>query len=118
VGRPSAFALALIVVLAWLTTGQLFRFSDSWQLVINTGTTIVTLLLVFLIQNTQNRDAEAVQVKLDELFAPRWGLTTPYWTWKSSRSARACLRLLTWPSAPKLPPAGALAGRPDAPRRA
>ena len=67
VGRPSAFALAMLVVLAWLTTGPLFRYSDTWQLVINTGTTIVTFLMVFLIQNTQNRDAEAVQVKLDEL---------------------------------------------------
>jgi low affinity Fe/Cu permease len=67
VGRPSAFALAVIVVVVWLTTGPLFGFSDSWQLVINTGTTIVTFLMVFLIQNTQNRDAEAVQVKLDEL---------------------------------------------------
>jgi low affinity Fe/Cu permease len=67
VGRPSAFALALFVVLAWLVTGPLFGYSDSWQLVINTGTTIVTFLMVFLIQNTQNRDAEAVQVKLDEL---------------------------------------------------
>ena len=67
VGRPSAFTLAVLVVLAWLITGPLFRYSDSWQLVINTSTTIVTFLMVFLIQNTQNRDAEAVQVKLDEL---------------------------------------------------
>lgn len=67
VGRPSAFALALTVVVAWLVTGPAFHYSDSWQLVINTGTTIVTFLMVFLIQNTQNRDAEAVQVKLDEL---------------------------------------------------
>jgi low affinity Fe/Cu permease len=67
VGRPAAFAAALLVVLTWLITGPLFRYSDSWQLVINTGTTIVTFLMVFLIQNTQNRDAEAVQVKLDEL---------------------------------------------------
>jgi low affinity Fe/Cu permease len=66
-GRPPAFFLALFVVVAWLTTGPLFRFSDTWQLVINTGTTIVTFLMVFLIQNSQNRDAEAVQVKLDEL---------------------------------------------------
>jgi low affinity Fe/Cu permease len=54
-------------VVAWLISGPLFRFSDTWQLVINTGTTIVTFLMVFLIQNSQNRDAEAVQVKLDEL---------------------------------------------------
>jgi low affinity Fe/Cu permease len=66
-GRPAAFILAVGVILAWLVTGPLFRFSDTWQLVINTGTTIITFLMVFLIQNTQNRDAEAVQVKLDEL---------------------------------------------------
>jgi len=66
-GRPFAFLLAVLVVLAWLITGPLFGFSDTWQLVINTGTTIVTFLMVFLIQNTQYRDAEAVQVKLDEL---------------------------------------------------
>ena len=66
-GRPMAFGLALLVVLAWLATGPLFGFSDTWQLVINTGTTIVTFLMVFLIQNAQNRDSEAVQVKLDEL---------------------------------------------------
>jgi low affinity Fe/Cu permease len=66
-GRPAAFSLAAGVILVWLVTGPVFGFSDSWQLVINTGTTIVTFLMVFLIQNTQNRDAEAVQVKLDEL---------------------------------------------------
>jgi low affinity Fe/Cu permease len=66
-GRPATFALALAVVIAWAVTGPLFHWSDTWQLVINTGTTIVTFLMVFLIQSTQNRDAEAVQVKLDEL---------------------------------------------------
>jgi low affinity Fe/Cu permease len=66
-GRPLAFGLALTAVLVWLVTGPLFGFSDTWQLVINTGTTIVTFLMVFLIQHTQNRDAEAIQVKLDEL---------------------------------------------------
>jgi low affinity Fe/Cu permease len=66
-GRPSTFALALIVVVVWAVSGPLFHWSDTWQLVINTGTTIVTFLMVFLIQSTQNRDAEAVQVKLDEL---------------------------------------------------
>jgi len=66
-GRPIAFGLAVAVVLAWVVTGPLFGFSDTWQLVINTGTTIVTFLMVFLIQNTQYRDSEAVQVKLDEL---------------------------------------------------
>jgi len=66
-GRPRAFLLAVVVVAGWLLTGPTFGFSDTWQLVINTGTTIVTFLMVFLIQNSQNRDAEAVQVKLDEL---------------------------------------------------
>ena len=66
-GRPLTFSLAVAVVLAWLVTGPLFGFSDTWQLVINTGTTIVTFLMVFLIQSTQNRDGEAIQVKLDEL---------------------------------------------------
>ena len=67
VGSPGAFIVALTVILVWGITGPVFHFSDTWQLVINTGTTIVTFLMVFLIQNTQNRDAEAVQVKLDEL---------------------------------------------------
>lgn len=66
-GRSSSFALALGVILVWIATGPLFGFSDTWQLVINTGTTIVTFLMVFLIQNTQNRDTEAIQIKLDEL---------------------------------------------------
>ncbi|HEV2763542.1 MAG TPA: low affinity iron permease family protein [Pyrinomonadaceae bacterium] len=66
-GRPSTFALAVTVIVVWAATGPLFGFSDTWQLVINTGTTIITFLMVFLIQNTQNRDSEAIQVKLDEL---------------------------------------------------
>jgi low affinity Fe/Cu permease len=66
-GRPASFGLACAIIVTWLASGPLFGFSDTWQLVINTGTTIVTFLMVFLIQNTQNRDAEAVQVKLDEL---------------------------------------------------
>ncbi len=66
-GRPASFAAAVAVVVLWLATGPLFHFSDTWQLVINTGTTIVTFLMVFLIQSTQNRDAQAVQIKLDEL---------------------------------------------------
>jgi low affinity Fe/Cu permease len=66
-GRPLSFGLAAGLVLAWIVTGPLFGFSDTWQLVINTGTTIVTFLMVFLIQNIQNRDGEATQVKLDEL---------------------------------------------------
>lgn len=66
-GRPRVFALAVGVIAVWIATGPIFDFSDTWQLVINTGTTIVTFLMVFLIQNTQNRDTEAIQVKLDEL---------------------------------------------------
>jgi low affinity Fe/Cu permease len=66
-GRASAFILACTVIVIWAVTGPLFRFSDTWQLVINTGTTIVTFLMVFLIQNSQNRDSAAIQVKLDEL---------------------------------------------------
>ena len=66
-GRPTGFALAVLLIVVWLVTGPIFHFSDTWQLVINTGTTIVTFLMVFLIQNTQNRDSAAVQVKLDEL---------------------------------------------------
>jgi len=66
-GRPTTFALALLIVLFWAITGPIFGFSDTWQLVINTATTIVTFLMVFLIQNTQNRDAVAMQLKLDEL---------------------------------------------------
>ncbi|WP_028081073.1 low affinity iron permease family protein [Solimonas soli] len=66
-GRPAIFAGATLTVLLWATLGPLFGYSDTWQLVINTGTTIVTFLMVFLIQNTQNRDAEAVHIKLDEI---------------------------------------------------
>ncbi len=75
VGSPVTFLLALLIVVVWATTGPIFNFSDTWQLVINTGTTIVTFLMVFLIQNTQNRDAKAMQLKLDELL-------------RASRSAR------------------------------
>jgi len=66
-GQPAAFACAAGTLVIWAISGPLFGFSDTWQLVINTGTTIVTFLMVFLIQNTQNRDSEAIQVKLDEL---------------------------------------------------
>ncbi len=66
-GHPITFVMACVVILAWLVTGPLFHFSDTWQLAINTGTTIITFLMVFLIQNTQNRDSEAAQLKLDEL---------------------------------------------------
>jgi low affinity Fe/Cu permease len=66
-GRPAAFVIAVAAILAWAVTGPLFGFSDTWQLAINTSTTIVTFLMVFLIQNTQNRDSEALQIKIDEL---------------------------------------------------
>ena len=66
-GRPNAFIAATAVIVIWAVTGPLFGFSDTWQLVINTGTTIVTFLMVFIIQNTQNRDTAAIQIKLDEL---------------------------------------------------
>ena len=66
-GRPPAFILALSIVIVWSVTGPIFKWSDTWQLVINTGTTIVTFLMVFLIQNAQNRDASAIQAKLDEI---------------------------------------------------
>lgn len=66
-GRPGTFIGAVLIIVLWALTGPIFDFSDTWQLVINTGTTIITFLMVFLIQNTQNRDTEAMQIKLDEL---------------------------------------------------
>jgi low affinity Fe/Cu permease len=66
-GQPAAFMLAFFIIIVWAVTGPVFGWSDTWQLVINTGTTIVTFLMVFLIQNAQNRDASAIQAKLDEL---------------------------------------------------
>jgi low affinity Fe/Cu permease len=66
-GRPGTFAMAVVVILAWAVTGPMFHYSNTWQLVINTGTTIITFLMVFLIQATQNRDSQALHVKLDEL---------------------------------------------------
>ena len=66
-GRPKAFLLAALIIILWALSGPLFQWSDTWQLVINTGTTIVTFLMVFLIQNAQNRDGAAIQAKLDEL---------------------------------------------------
>lgn len=78
-GHPSTFGLAVLVILAWAVTGPLFHFSDTWQLVINTGTTIVTFLMVFLIQNTQNRDSVAMQIKLDELLRAVKGAQTAHY---------------------------------------
>ncbi|HEV2965591.1 MAG TPA: low affinity iron permease family protein [Chthoniobacterales bacterium] len=66
-GSPWAFTAAILIIAVWAATGPIFHFSDTWQLIINTGTTIVTFLMVFLIQNTQNRDAKAVHLKLDEI---------------------------------------------------
>lgn len=78
VGSPGAFILATLTIIVWAVTGPLFRFSDTWQLVINTGTTIVTFLMVFLIQNTQNRDAKAIHLKLDELLRGVEGARTGF----------------------------------------
>lgn len=66
-GHPAAFAMAALMIVVWAVTGPIFDFSDTWQLVINTSTTIITFLMVFLIQSTQNRDSEAMQIKLDEI---------------------------------------------------
>ena len=75
-GQPLTFLLAVMVVVVWAVTGPLFAWSDTWQLVINTGTTVITFLMVFLIQNTQNRDSLAIQLKLDELIRSHKGAHT------------------------------------------
>lgn len=77
-GSPMAFALAVLLILAWILSGPMFGFSDTWQLVINTTTTIVTFLMVFAIQNTQNRDAKAMQLKLNELIKASRGARTEF----------------------------------------
>jgi low affinity Fe/Cu permease len=77
-GSPTAFGLAVLLILVWIFTGPFFNFSDTWQLVINTTTTIVTFLMVFAIQNTQNRDAKAMQIKLDELIKSSRGARTEF----------------------------------------
>ncbi|MFN8489865.1 MAG: low affinity iron permease family protein [Caldilineaceae bacterium] len=78
VGSPWTFLIAVLVIIVWAISGPVFHFSDTWQLVINTGTTIVTFLMVFLIQNTQNRDAQAIHLKLDELLRAMKGARTGF----------------------------------------
>jgi low affinity Fe/Cu permease len=92
VGRAGAFITATLIILMWGITGPLFRFSDTWQLVINTGTTIVTFLMVFLIQNTQNRDAHAIHLKLDELIRAN----------KNARNSLLALESMTDPELERL----------------
>ena len=91
-GRPIAFMLAALLIVGWLITGPIFHYSDTWQLVINTTTTIVTFLMVFLIQNTQNRDTEALQLKLDELIRA----SPPHCRTLQLSGAGSCSRQFRW----------------------
>ena len=93
-GHPAAFLLAVAVVLVWIVTGPIFNYSDTWQLVINTGTTIVTFLMVFLIQNTQNRDTMALQLKLSELVLAMKGAQNKFAAIEdlSTRNCKNCTR--------------------------
>ncbi len=87
-GRPATFVLAFGTIAVWAVTGPMFHYSDTWQLVINTGTTIVTFLMVFLIQNTQNRDGAAIQAKLDELIRAHHEARNMYMAVSRSSSRR------------------------------
>ena len=87
-GRSVTFALAFLSIVLWGATGPFFGWSDTWQLVINTGTTIVTFLMVFVIQNTQNRDTRALQLKLDELIRVNTAARNSLMGWKRSRNRR------------------------------
>ena len=93
-GKPLVFLLAVALIVVWAATGPIFKYSDTWQLVINTGTTIVTFLMVFLIQNTQNRDTMAVQVKLSELILAMEGAQNKLANCEDSpkRNLRRCMK--------------------------
>ena len=88
-GKPAAFVIAAAIIVIWAATGPVFQYSDTWQLIINTGTTIVTFLMVFLIQNSQNRDSAAIQVKLDELIRSSARRETHWSALNTSRRKRS-----------------------------